>query len=65
MTTITTRVTITTCQGGLLSPIYRLLFGATVTEETIVTSSLCVKEDLFEWELLDEELEEELLALTN
>jgi hypothetical protein len=58
-TTVIVKTTVVTCEGGLLSPLYRLLFGASVVHETstILETKLYQKDDLseFEWELIEGE----------
>jgi hypothetical protein len=63
VTKITTKTTTVTCEGGLLSPLYRLLFGSTVVTETeIVNESPLLQftqeaefaNELEDWLLLEE-----------
>lgn len=59
---VTTKVTTITSEGGLLSPVWRFLFGAWV--QTEVTTILCTENCGQENDLADSLLEYELEQLT-
>jgi hypothetical protein len=59
ITNIVTEISTTTSQGGLLSPLYRLLFGSTVCTKFVTTT--IITDSVMDSHNFEKELEELLL----